>query len=87
MDYFRERAHYQYNDFSEREEENPEKTIENKEIWEILNPMEKSVLILYYQEGYSYQEISKKLGIPLNTVKSHAFRGKKKIHNYIKGDE
>lgn len=87
MDYFREKAHYQDSDLPEREKESPEKIIENKEIWKILNPMERSVLILYYQEGYSYKEISEKLGIPLNTVKSHAFRGKKRVYNYIKGDE
>ncbi len=87
MDYFREKNHFREINFFEEIKENPEKIVENQEIWKILNPMEKSVLILYYQQGYSYKEISNKLGIPLNTVKSYAFRGKKKIYNYIKGDE
>lgn len=87
MDYFRKKDYFVDMDLYERIEENPEKILENQEIWKILNPMERSVLILYYQQGYSYKEISEKLGIPLNTVKSHAFRGKKRIYNYIKGDE
>jgi|YelNatPaOPRAMG01_1025707.scaffolds.fasta_scaffold01004_12 RNA polymerase sigma-70 factor (ECF subfamily) len=87
MDYFRERYHFRETNLPQKEEEEPEKIIENMEIWKILNPIEKSILILHYQEGYSYKEISEKLGIPLNTVKSHVFRGKKRIYNYIKGDD
>ncbi len=87
IDYFRKNNPFADIDFYERVEENPERILENQEIWKILSPMERSVLILYYQQGYSYREISKKLGIPLNTIKSYAFRGKKKIYNYIKGDE
>ncbi|MEN2983659.1 MAG: hypothetical protein ABDH25_01365 [Dictyoglomaceae bacterium] len=29
--------------------------------------------------------MSEKIGIPLNTVKSYVFRGKRKIYNYIRG--
>ncbi|HOL39768.1 MAG: RNA polymerase sigma factor [Dictyoglomaceae bacterium] len=61
--------------------------MENKDIWKPLELIEKSILILYYQEGYSYKEISEKLDIPLNTVKSHVFRAKKKIYNYLKGEK
>ncbi len=87
MDYFRKKDYFVDMDLYERIEENPEKILENQEIWKILDPMERGVLILYYQQGYSYKEISEKLDIPLNTVKSYAFRGKKRIYNYIKGDE
>ncbi|MCX7942619.1 MAG: RNA polymerase sigma factor, partial [Dictyoglomaceae bacterium] len=88
MDYFREKVHFDdINSYCEETKENPEKLVEDQEIWKILSPMERSVLILHYQQGYSYKEISEKIGIPLNTVKSYVFRGKRKIYNYIKGDE
>jgi RNA polymerase sigma-70 factor (ECF subfamily) len=67
--------------------EDPEYIIENRDIWRPLNEIEKEVLILYYYKGYSYEEISKKLRIPLNTVKSHIYRAKKKIYNYLKGEK
>lgn len=67
--------------------EDPEYIIENRDIWRPLNEIEKEVLILYYYKGYSYEELSKKLRIPLNTVKSHIYRAKKKIYNYLKGEK
>ncbi len=36
-------------------------------------------LILYYFEGLKYREIADVTGLPLNTVKSHIFRGKMRM--------
>lgn len=61
--------------------------IESKEaIKEALNkikPIYKSILLLFYHDELSYQEISWVLSIPLNTVKSHLYRAKKALKNEL----
>jgi RNA polymerase sigma-70 factor (ECF subfamily) len=37
------------------------------------------VLTLYYFEGLKYREIAEVTGIPLNTIKSHIYRGKARL--------
>ena len=44
-----------------------------------LHGKQKAVLSLFYFENLSYQEISKKLGLPINTVRTHLRRGKKAL--------
>lgn len=45
----------------------------------------KTVVKLYYVEGYSYKEIAEKMGKPMNTVKTLLRRAKEEIKkNYIK---
>ena len=41
-----------------------------------IKPVYKSVLLLYYKEELSYQEIADSLGLPINTVKTYIRRGK-----------
>ncbi|MBK1897488.1 RNA polymerase sigma factor [Chryseobacterium paridis] len=43
----------------------------------------KSVFNLYFIEKYSHSEISRLLGITVNTSKSHLLRAKKSIQNYL----
>jgi len=54
----------------------------------IINPDYKKALLLFYQQGFSYQEIADILSIPINTVKTHIMRGKEqlkeKLENYGK---
>lgn len=61
--------------------------IESKEaIEEALNkikPIYKSILLLFYREELTYQEISDVLFLPLNTVKSNLFRAKKALKNEL----
>ncbi|PMQ01739.1 MAG: RNA polymerase [Dictyoglomus sp. NZ13-RE01] len=86
MDYLRKNSRFvdvDYDGFYE----SPEKLAEYEDIWRILSPIERSILTLYYKMGYSYKEISEKLNIPVNTVKSHIYRGKKKIYNYFKEED
>ena len=86
IDYLRKEGRLVYEEeLLEGNVEDPEYIIENRDIWRPLNEIEKEVLILYYYKGYSYEEISKKLRISLNTVKSHIYRAKKKIYNYLDG--
>lgn len=87
MDYFREKAHYSsYPFLEERVVANPDESVDYQEMRNIPNSQEKGILLLYYQERYSCQEIADRLNIPLNTVKSHLHRAKKRIYNYLKGD-
>ncbi|MDD2731694.1 MAG: RNA polymerase sigma factor [Candidatus Pacebacteria bacterium] len=50
---------------------------------EKLNPREKTALILFYRQDLSCQEIADALSIPLNTVKTHLYRAKKSLKNYL----
>lgn len=46
-----------------------------------LNPIEKTILHLFHQEGQSLEEIGAITAIPVNTVKSHLFRARKNLKN------
>ncbi len=41
-----------------------------------IKPEYRSVLLLYYVEGYSYLDIAHALDLPVNTVKTYVHRGK-----------
>lgn len=43
---------------------------------EKLAPIHRTVLLLFYREGQSYEEIAATLNLPLNTVKTHLRRAK-----------
>lgn len=49
-----------------------------------IKPVYRTVLLLFYYEGFSYQEISSTLSIPLNTVKTYLKRGKEALGEQIK---
>jgi RNA polymerase sigma-70 factor, ECF subfamily len=61
--------------------------VESKE--EVENAMNKikkaykSILLLFYHDELSYQEIADALSIPLNTVKSHLYRAKKALKDQL----
>ncbi len=44
-----------------------------------LPEIERSVLVLYHQEECSYEGISVALGMPINTVRTHLHRGRKRL--------
>ncbi len=48
-----------------------------------LNEKESTALFLLYHEDKDYSEISEIMGIPLNTVKSHIFRGKENLKSKL----
>jgi len=50
----------------------------------ILKEDERAVLLLYYMEDLSIDKISKIMGCPVGTIKSHLFRGKKKLADYLR---
>jgi RNA polymerase sigma-70 factor (ECF subfamily) len=44
-----------------------------------LPEIERAVLVLYHQEDCSYQAISEALAMPINTVRTHLHRGRKRL--------
>ncbi|MGI8401261.1 MAG: sigma-70 family RNA polymerase sigma factor [Gemmatimonadaceae bacterium] len=48
-----------------------------------LDPVFRSVLILSDEEGFSYEEISEMLSIPLGTVRSRLYRGRRKLQEAL----
>lgn len=48
-----------------------------------LGTIERTVLVLYHQEERSYDQIAHALQLPLNTVRTHLHRGRKKLRESI----
>lgn len=44
----------------------------------------KSVILLRHKDEKDYEEIAKKLKLPLGTVKAHIFRGRELLNKYLK---
>lgn len=44
----------------------------------------KTVILLRHKDEMEYDEIAKKLNIPLGTVKAHIFRGRELLNKYLK---
>lgn len=56
------------------------------EVWDAvdqLSEIQKAAVLLFYQESQSCQDISKVLGIPAVTVKSHLHRARAKLRDLI----
>jgi RNA polymerase sigma-70 factor (ECF subfamily) len=50
-----------------------------------LPEMERAVLVLYHQEECSYEGIAAALGLPINTVRTHLHRGRKRLSAMLRG--
>jgi RNA polymerase sigma-70 factor (ECF subfamily) len=50
-----------------------------------LPEMERAVLVLYHQEELSYEGIAAALGMPINTVRTHLHRGRKRLSEVLRG--
>lgn len=69
----------------------PDKNLLDKERKKILEdaieslPVKyKSVILLRHRDEKDYEEIAKKLKLPLGTVKAHIFRGRELLNKYLK---
>lgn len=51
-----------------------------------INQEYRKVLLLFYQQGFQYQEIAEILDMPINTVKTHISRGKDQLREKLKND-
>jgi RNA polymerase sigma-70 factor (ECF subfamily) len=49
-----------------------------------LAPTERAVLVLYHQEELSYEGISAALDMPINTVRTHLHRGRKRLGEMVR---
>jgi RNA polymerase sigma factor (sigma-70 family) len=49
-----------------------------------LSLIERSVLVLYHQEEQSYEQIASALSLPINTVRTHLHRARKKLREALK---
>ena len=49
-----------------------------------LNPRDRVILVLHYQEGRSYEEIAAILDAPMGTVKTHLFRARERLKSIMK---
>jgi RNA polymerase sigma-70 factor (ECF subfamily) len=49
-----------------------------------LPEMERAVLVLYHQEERSYEAIADVLSLPINTVRTHLHRGRKRLSEKVK---
>ena len=45
---------------------------------------ERAVLVLYHQEECSYEGISIALGLPINTIRTHLHRGRKRLSERLR---
>lgn len=50
---------------------------------EQLRPVERAVLVLYYQEELSYEQIATALSLPTNTVRTHLHRGRSRLRTLL----
>jgi len=51
---------------------------------EELTPIERAVLVLYHQEELSYEGIAAALEMPINTVRTHLHRGRKRLGEMVR---
>ena len=67
----------------EHDSENVDRKLDFNFICNKLNYEDRLIIILFYMEGYSDQEISKMIGLKENTVKTKRARAKQKIKKII----
>ncbi len=48
-----------------------------------LSDAERACLVLYHQEGRTYEQIRQILDLPLGTVKAHLHRGRQRLRTYV----
>ena len=49
-----------------------------------LNEVERQVIVMFHQEELTYEKIAEVLSLPLNTVRTHLHRGRKKLKERLR---
>ena len=49
-----------------------------------LSEVERQVIVMFHQEELTYEKIAEVLGLPLNTVRTHLHRGRKKLKERLR---
>jgi RNA polymerase sigma factor (sigma-70 family) len=69
----------------------PDAELERRELWaavdaglEALAAAERAALVLFHQEGRSYEEIAAILDVPVGTVRTHLHRGRAKLAQLVR---
>ena len=74
-------------DASERREEHHRSEAVVSRALDCLNPRQREIIELFYGRGLPIQEIAGRLGLPLGTVKSHLFRGRARMGEFLAGED
>ena len=74
----------EYEEFIGSEDEDASLSITLQDLLDQLNEDEKSIVILKFYQGYSFNEISDALDIPLGTAKSILYRALHKLRKNFK---
>jgi RNA polymerase sigma-70 factor (ECF subfamily) len=48
-----------------------------------LSQIERTILVLFHQEDQTYEQIAQTLSIPINTVRTHLHRGRKRLRHAL----
>ena len=72
---------------AEREEDCARAEAAVSRAMESLNPRQREVVELFYGRNLPIQEIAWRLGLPLGTVKSHLFRGRARMGEYLSAED
>ena len=48
-----------------------------------LSPRDREILLLFYEEGLSYQEIAQRLGVPVSTCGTWLYRARQRCKQYL----
>lgn len=82
-----------WEDRLEHPERNAEQRLEESEFrlrveekLQELSAVERTVLVLYYQEERSYEQIAAALNMPLGTIRTHLHRGRKKLREMLQAE-
>lgn len=62
-------------------------SISLQDLMDILNEEDKSVILLKYYQGYTFNEISDILNTPLSTVKSVLYRALEKLRKKVRRED
>ena len=73
-------------DFVSEDDKDVSSKIDMQNAIKILNRNEKVVILMHYDKGYTHNEISKIMDIPLGTVKTNISRAKEKLKKYYNYD-
>jgi len=74
-------------DYSEDTSADINASIDLQNALKVLKPVEKIVILMHYQKGFSHSEVSRILRLPLGTVKTHILRAKNKLYKYYRYEE
>lgn len=74
---------YRSDQTADRQLQQKQDTVLFSKAMESLPPLYRTLVSLYHQEEFSYEEISRVIGLPLGTVKNYLFRARKLLKDKL----